>query len=195
MYIGIGPDWPFTSLDTLTSPMPWSAHRVQECVLYTQAVVSDRLDVRLEPVDLRLKPPSAAEFHHSLQTLFSEGACLVSECSCNGPKAHGTSALRSTVASRILCMLFACALCMPMPFSAPQINIQYQYPATDATFVLLPGITQRSTVKERSHDVQYTVWEKRFRNGICRTGEYYVGRPATRCDNTGKAMCKSTMGH
>lgn len=38
-----------------------------------QAVVSERLSVRLEPVDLRLKPPSAQEFHDSLQHLFATG--------------------------------------------------------------------------------------------------------------------------
>jgi hypothetical protein len=38
-----------------------------------QAVVEERLSVRLEPVALRLKPPSAQEFHDSLQRLFTEG--------------------------------------------------------------------------------------------------------------------------
>lgn len=31
----------------------------------------------------------------------------------------------------------------------------------------------------RSEEEEYTVWERRYR-GICRTGEYFVGRPATR---------------
>ncbi len=39
-----------------------------------QAVVSERLSVRLEPVDLRLQPPTAQEFHDSLQRLFAAGA-------------------------------------------------------------------------------------------------------------------------
>lgn len=42
-----------------------------------QTVVEERLSVRLEPVDLRLKPPSAQEFHDSLQRLFSEGCPLL----------------------------------------------------------------------------------------------------------------------
>lgn len=28
--------------------------------------------------------------------------------------------------------------------------------------------------------MEFTQWEKRYRNGICRTGEYYVGRPSKR---------------
>ena len=42
------------------------------------------------------------------------------------------------------------------------------------------GIRERSErrTRERVHD--YTVWEPRFRNGLCRTGQYFVGRPASR---------------
>ena len=43
-------------------------------VALAQAVVSERLSVRLEPVDLRLQPPTAQEFHDSLQQLFTAGA-------------------------------------------------------------------------------------------------------------------------
>ena len=39
-----------------------------------EAVVSESLSVRLEPVDLRLEKPSASEFHDSLQELFAAGA-------------------------------------------------------------------------------------------------------------------------
>ena len=41
-----------------------------------QAVVAERLSVRLEPVDLRIAPPDAQEFHDSLQRLFTEGGAL-----------------------------------------------------------------------------------------------------------------------
>jgi tRNA U34 5-carboxymethylaminomethyl modifying GTPase MnmE/TrmE len=79
-----------------------------------EAVVAERLSVRLEPVDLRLQPPTAQQFHDSLQRLFAA------------------------------------------------------------------GITQKEVVKERSREVEFTQWERRYRNGLCRTGEYYVGRPSTR---------------
>lgn len=41
------------------------------------------------------------------------------------------------------------------------------------------GITQTDVTKSRSRDVEHTVWEKRYR-GICRTGEFYVGKPVKR---------------
>jgi hypothetical protein len=52
-------------------PLIW-IHNIQStCVV--QAVVAERVSVRLEPVDLRIAPPSAQEFHDSLQRLFTEG--------------------------------------------------------------------------------------------------------------------------
>ena len=42
------------------------------------------------------------------------------------------------------------------------------------------GIRQRSVTRRRGRQERYTVWEPRFRNGLCRTGQYFVGRPATR---------------
>ena len=34
--------------------------------------------------------------------------------------------------------------------------------------------------RNRQSRQSYTVWEPRFRNGLCRTGQYFVGRPASR---------------
>ncbi|DBA79311.1 TPA: hypothetical protein ACH3X2_007790 [Trebouxia sp. C0005] len=42
------------------------------------------------------------------------------------------------------------------------------------------GIRQRSVTRRRHRQQDYTVWEPRFRNGLCRTGQYFVGRPARR---------------
>ena len=42
------------------------------------------------------------------------------------------------------------------------------------------GIRQRSVTRSRQRHEAYTVWEPRFRNGLCRTGQYFVGRPANR---------------
>lgn len=39
------------------------------------SVVGDLLALRLEPVVVRMDPPSAAQFHSSLQELFERGAC------------------------------------------------------------------------------------------------------------------------
>ena len=38
-------------------------------------VVGRTLDLRLEPVDIRMDPPTAQDFHDSLQQLFSSGPC------------------------------------------------------------------------------------------------------------------------
>ena len=38
------------------------------------AAVGDVLSLRIEPVLLRMEPPTATEFHHSLQELFENGA-------------------------------------------------------------------------------------------------------------------------
>lgn len=46
------------------------------------ATVGDLLSLRMEPVLLRMDPPSAAEFHHSLQELFDKGALLERALSC-----------------------------------------------------------------------------------------------------------------
>ncbi|KAL3150332.1 hypothetical protein ABBQ32_000177 [Trebouxia sp. C0010 RCD-2024] len=42
------------------------------------------------------------------------------------------------------------------------------------------GIRQRSVTRNRRRQQAYTVWEPRFRNGLCRTGQYFVGRPEHR---------------
>lgn len=42
------------------------------------------------------------------------------------------------------------------------------------------GIRQRSVTRRRHMQQDYTVWEPHFRNGLCRTGQYFVGRPARR---------------
>ena len=34
--------------------------------------------------------------------------------------------------------------------------------------------------RSRRRQQAYTVWEPRFLNGLCRTGQYFVGRPASR---------------
>ena len=42
------------------------------------------------------------------------------------------------------------------------------------------GIKQTDVTKQRSRHIEGTQWEKRYRNGLCRIGEYYVGRPVVR---------------
>ncbi|DBA78877.1 hypothetical protein WJX77_008617 [Trebouxia sp. C0004] len=42
------------------------------------------------------------------------------------------------------------------------------------------GIRQRSMTRRRHRQQDHTVWEPHFRNGLCRTGQYFVGRPARR---------------
>lgn len=78
------------NLDCVTRNIQTPANRLLQCIPLSgmclkmihglcteQTVVEERLSVRLEPVDLRLKPPSAQEFHDSLQRLFSEGCSLL----------------------------------------------------------------------------------------------------------------------
>ncbi len=51
---------------------------------------------------------------------------------------------------------------------------------TDVQSLSYAGIRQRSVTRRRHRQQDYTVWEPRFRNGLCRTGQYFVGRPARR---------------
>jgi len=39
--------------------------------------VGKSLDLKLEPVDIHMDPPSAQEFHNSIQDLFTAGGCLL----------------------------------------------------------------------------------------------------------------------
>ena len=43
------------------------------------SVVGDLLALRLEPILVRMDPPTAAQFHSSLQELFERGGCSWSE--------------------------------------------------------------------------------------------------------------------
>ena len=42
------------------------------------------------------------------------------------------------------------------------------------------GITQKHVTRQRRRQVEGTEWVKKYRNGFCRLGEYYVGNPVVR---------------
>ena len=48
-----------------------------------EATVSEALAVELEPVAIRLQPPSAQDFHKSLEELFAQGAAPRAAHSCD----------------------------------------------------------------------------------------------------------------
>ena len=67
-------------------------------------VVGRTLDLRLEPVDIRMDPPTAQDFHDSLQQLFSSGPC---------PDARPRSyAIELSSFRRCLLMPVHCPACM-----------------------------------------------------------------------------------
>ena len=47
--------------------------------LAVNAAVGDLLQLRIEPVLVRMEPPSAAEFHSSLQELFEKGELMLGD--------------------------------------------------------------------------------------------------------------------
>lgn len=71
-----------------------------------------------------------------------------------------------------------CLPCLPVHTCICVCSLQ----KTHATSVhaLHAGIRSRSEPRSRERVHNYTVWEPRFRNSLCRTGQYFVGRPARR---------------
>ena len=59
-------------------------------------------------------------------------------------------------------------------------SIKAEWWSSTVTLGMCAGIRQGSERRSRERVHDYTVWEPRFRNGLSRTGQYIVVRPASR---------------
>ncbi len=153
-----------------------------------EAVVSEGLSVRLEPVDLRLEKPTAESFHDSLQALFDAGASWP-------PIRHALFAAGprpSRFQCRVASMQMPVCKCQRANASVPSTRTAIAFAKCSWEFTggvhgdvmgsrWCAGITQRNVTRQSSRQVEGTEWIKKYRNGFCRLGEYYVGQPITRC--------------
>lgn len=163
------------------------------------------LDLRLEPVTIAMDPPAAQDFHDSLQNLFAQGrldTCImhyaVSAWFCMPQALHACLCLTEhsyvISASCLQTQFFVANHQQPTNQKRLELckNTQAmlggsQHPNLLSVGSAVPnassagtGIRQRSVTRHRHRQQEYTVWEPCFRNGLCRTGQYFVGRPASR---------------